>query len=521
MTDPPTRPLPVPGRPKPLPADACHRPGSVIARRYRLLACHGHRRLLEFWQATDAVTGQPVALTLVDPRNTLPVEFVNEILSLTVRLRGVDADGIAPVQEVLHTGALGVVVSDWIAGGSVREVARTRPSPLGAATSLESLAAAAEAAHRAGLRLGLDDPARVRLRADGRAVLAFPATLPDATVQGDLRGVGGCLYALLADRWIDASCSDWAALEQDSSGAPATLAELRDDVPYLVSATAAGLVQQPPGIASAATLVAMLRQAAADAAAEHSDVRVLAPLAPPPPGGYADFRNFGPAEQRQVARKTVLRGSIATAAAVIAAGVALLGSGLNDFFAEPEQTAALDADQLGLGADRPPAVPPPSGTVKAGATPAPVRPLKAEAFSPDGRPDNPESAGRAIDGDPTSAWTTDNYFDAEPFPTFKEGLGLLLQLPAPTALGSVTVDVGSTGTVVQVRTARGAAPGTLADTDEISAPTPLNPGRNTIAVTSSEPVSNVLVWVSRLGNTNGRNQAGIAEVTLHPPGPPA
>ncbi|WP_156618181.1 protein kinase family protein [Mycobacterium sp. 852013-51886_SCH5428379] len=514
--DPPTLSFPAPTPPPRVISGASHRPGSVVARRYRLLACHGRHRVLEFWQAVDGATGRRVALTLVDPQHTLPVEFVNEIISLTVRLRGVETDGVARIREIFHTGRFGVVVSDWIPGGSLREVADTHPSALGAATALESLAHAAEATHRAGLRLGLDDPARVRVSADGRAVLAFPATLPDATVQGDLRGIGGCLYALLTGHWVDDSHADWAALQRDSSGEPI----LPADVPYLISTTAAGLVRNPPGIATASTLVSLLRQAADDAVAETSDIRVLDPLPPPPPGRYADFRNVEPDELRQAARKTILRASIGAAAAIIAVGAISLGSNLNDFFATPEQTPAMDADQLGLGAEPPPAPVAPPGTVKAGAA-APITPASAEAFSPDGRPDNPEAAGRVIDGDPSSAWSTDNYFDSEPFPTFKEGLGLMVRLPAPVTVGAVTVDLGSTGTVVQVRTARRADPRALADTEEISAPTPLNPGRNTIALTSNEPVSNVLVWVSKLGNTNGKNQIGIAEITLHPPGPPA
>lgn len=49
----------------------------------------------------------------------------------------------------------------------------------------------------------------------------------------------------------------------------------------------------------------------------------------------------------------------------------------------------------------------------------------------------------------------------------------------------------------------------------------MQPGRNTIAVRSREPVKHVLVWVSTLGSTDGRNQAAVSEITLHPPAPPA
>ncbi|BCI50756.1 hypothetical protein NIIDNTM18_00340 [Mycolicibacterium litorale] len=506
--DAPTQPIAVAST-RELPAGLTQLPGSIVGGRYRLLVSHGAASLLEFWQAVDLATDRPVAVTLVDPRSSLPVEWVNEILSLTVRLRGLDTPGIAPILEVLHTGSCGVVVGEWVPGGSLREVADTDPAPVAVATALEPLAMAAEAAHRAGLQLSIDHPARIRVSSAGHAVLAFPATLPDATPQTDLRGIGRCLYALLGKCWPDGQ-------------EPAPLTELRPGTPFLVSTTAAGLVRPEPGIGSAATLVTMLRQAARDEADRAADIRVLPPLDMPPPGTYAAFRNFGPAEQAQVARKSVLRATIGAAAAVVAVGVVLLGSSVNGVLQAPDETAAIDADQLGLQDDPTQAVPKkPEETVKAAAADAPVKPVKAEVYSTDGRPDNPDEAGRVIDGDVASAWTTDRYYDADPFPKFKEGLGLMLELPAPTTLGSVSVELPSAGTVVQVRSAGSQTPSGLGETTEISAPTPLQPGRNTITVRTREPVTHVLVWVSTLGSTDGRNQASISEIALHPPAPPA
>lgn len=507
LTDWPTQPIARPTRTV-LAESSSFVAGGVVAGRYRLFLNHGCAPLLEFWQATDLVSDQVVALTLVDPAATLPVEWVNEILSLTVRLRGLDTPGIAPIREVLHTGHCGVVVGEWVPGGSLREVADTDPAPAAVAAALEPLAMAAEAAHRAGVQLSVDHSARVRISTAGHAVLAFPATLPDATPQTDLRGIGSCLYALLTRQWPD---------EQE----PAPLIETRPGTPYLVSATAAGLVRPDHGIASAATLVTMLRQAARDGAGE-ADPRVLEPLEPPPPGGYAAFRNFGPGEQARTARRGVLRATIGAAAAVAAAGVVLLSSSLNSMLSAPEHTAAIDPERLGLQEDSPPAaLSPPQETVKAGAAQAPVKPVKADVFSTDGRPDNPDEAGRVIDGDTASSWSTDRYYDADPFPTFKEGLGLMLELPAPTTLGSVSIESPSAGTVVQIRSADTQSPSGLADTTEISAPATVQPGRTTVTVRSREPVTHVLVWVSTLGSTDGRSQASISEVTLHPPAPPA
>jgi putative peptidoglycan lipid II flippase len=358
------------------------------------------------------------------------------------------------------------------------------------------------------MHLSIDHPARIRISSDGQAVLAFPATLPDGTPQKDLRGIGSCLYTLLA--------KDWPEVPE-----PAPLTDLRPGTPFLVSTTAAGLVRPEPGITSAATLVTLLRQAARDGHDDAVDIRVTPPLDPPPPGVYAAFRNFGPDEQAQVARKGVLRATIGAAAAVAAVGVVMLGSSVSEMLQAPEETAALDAGQLGLQDIPTSPAAAPQETMKAAAADAPVKPVRAEVFSTDGRPDNPEQAGLVIDGDTTTAWSTDRYYDADPFPKFKEGLGLMLELPAPTTLGSVTVDLPSTGTVVQVRSAASQAPASLADTQQIGAPTPMQAGRNTIALRTREPVKHVLVWVTTLGQTDGRNQGAISEITLHPPAPPA
>ncbi|MBV9513548.1 MAG: hypothetical protein JO280_05820, partial [Mycobacteriaceae bacterium] len=179
---------------------------------------------------------------------------------------------------------------------------------------------------------------------------------------------------------------------------------------------------------------------------------------------------------------------------------------------------ASGASRLGLQtspqAAPPVAAPPPA--VSSG----PVKPVRAVVFSPDGSPDNPDSAGLAIDGDPTTAWATDAYFDAVPFPKFKQGVGLLLQLSKPTALSAVTVDLNSTGTVVQIRSSASPIPAKLDDTTELGAPTPLQPGHNSIAVTNSAPVPNVLIWISTLGTTAGKSQAQISEITLQGSSPP-
>ncbi len=143
-----------------------------------------------------------------------------------------------------------------------------------------------------------------------------------------------------------------------------------------------------------------------------------------------------------------------------------------------------------------------------------VKPVSATVFSPDGVPDNPQNANLAIDGNPNTAWSTVTYKDADPFPKFIEGMGLLLHLSEPTALSAVTIDVSSTGTQVQIRSSPTDAPAKLADTVELTRPTSLQPGHNRIEVQNRTKTSNVLVWVSTLGSTHGESRMEISEITL-------
>lgn len=90
----------------------------------------------------------------------------------------------------------------------------------------------------------------------------------------------------------------------------------------------------------------------------------------------------------------------------------------------------------------------------------------------------------------------------------------MLQLPQPTTIGSVGINVDSTGTAVQIRSATSASPSSLDDTTALTQPTTLKPGANTIPVENAAPTSYVLVWISTLGQVNGQSRSDVAEITL-------
>ena len=143
-----------------------------------------------------------------------------------------------------------------------------------------------------------------------------------------------------------------------------------------------------------------------------------------------------------------------------------------------------------------------------------VTPASVTVFAPSGGADNPDKAGLVIDGNPATSWSTVTYTDPVPFPNFVEGEGLMLHLSEPTALSTVTIDLSSTGTEVQIRSSPTETPAKLADTTELAPTTTLQPGHNRIDIRDQTKTSNVLVWISTLGTTDGKSRTAISEITL-------
>ncbi len=348
--------------------------------------------------------------------------------------------GVARVLDVANTGSGGLVVSEWIRGGSLPEVADTSPSPIGGARAIQSLAAAAEAAHRSGVALSIDHPSRIRVSIEGDVALAFPATLPDATPEDDIRGIGAALYALLINRWPlpeSGVRSGLPAAELDSAGQPIEPRAVDRAIPFQISAAAARAVQDGGGIRSAPTLLNLLQQATAIADRTELISPVDEPEAPPPQGRYGGAAVDDPAVLAR--RRKGLMVGLAVGGAIILVALIVLASILSRIFGDVG--GSLERDELGLNA--------PTTSAEPGEAPSAgsaVKPVRATVFSPEGEADAPALAGLAIDGDSATVWPTDTYSDSVPFPGFKNGVGLMLQLPEPTTLGEVTINVNSTGT---------------------------------------------------------------------------
>jgi putative peptidoglycan lipid II flippase len=488
-------------------------PGATVADgRYRLLVFHGGPPELQFWQALDVPLDRQVALTLIDPDRRMPDAQIDEILARTLTLSRIQRPGLARVLDVTKISASsgvsdgsglaigsGLVVSEWIRGGSLREVADTSPSPLGAARAIQSLAAAADEAHRAGVALSVDHPGRVRVSIDGDVALAFPATLAGATPAGDVRGIGASLYALLVDRWPlpeHGTSSGLRPADTAAAGEPIDPSTVNAAIPFQISAAASRAIQPGGGISTAATLLHLLQQATA--AADRTDL--MEPVGDTAP---RTSRRIPSGQDAAALQRRKLLIGLGVGAAVLLVALAVMASLLGRIFGDTSD--GLKSDQLGLNTTTAPSV---------SATGAIVKPVAAEVFSPDGGADAPSLAGLAIDGDQSTAWPTDTYTDTVPFPNFKNGVGLMLELPEPTVVGSVTVAVSSAGTQVQIRSSPTASPADLQDTILLTGPTALKPGTNTISVPSAGPTSHLLVWISTMGQTAGESRTDVSEITV-------
>jgi putative peptidoglycan lipid II flippase len=330
--------------------------------------------------------------------------------------------------------------------------------------------------------------------------------MPDATPEDDIRGIGAALYALLINRWPlpeAGTRSGLAPADRDSAGQPVEPRSVDRHIPFQISAAAARAVQEGGGIRSAPTLLNLLQQATAVA----DRTETISPVDEPAPQASSPFRGRADDDpETQARRRKGLLIGLSVGAAIIVVALVVLASVLSRIFGDVGD--GLGGDQLGLNA---PSSSPSESAAGSGST---VKPVRVTVFSPEGEPDAPSEAGLAIDGNASTVWPIDTYTDPVPFPNFKNGVGLMLELPQPTTLGEVSISLNSTGTAVEIRSAQTPTPSSLTDTTLLAGPVNLKPGQNTIKVENAQPTSNVLVWVSTLGQVNGKSRSDIAEVSL-------
>lgn len=496
---------------------------SVAGGRYRLLADHGGARGLKFWQALDIKLDREVALTFVDADQKAASDSGQDgpqaILSRTLRLGRINSPGLARVLDVVRGSSGGIVVAEWTPGRSLREMAETVPSPIGAARAIRILASATEMAHRGGGALSIDHPDRIRISANGDAVLAFPGTLGDADPQSDVRGLGAMLYALITARWPlrtgpagghPAPVGGLPLADFGPDGTPVEPRQIRPEVPFEISAVAVRSLEPNKGVRTAATIQHVLEQASVvDQKTDFIPVLRLGQRAPAPADESLADPELLAAERERSQRMMWIMVALGILTALV---VGIVIWWLVSVFAPGDSNEPLNEQRvIGLTTSRAPEESPdptaPSSTA-AGAAGVPVPVSGVTVFSPEGTPDDPGGAAAVVDGDPATSWSTDQYF--QQFPALKKGVGLLATLPSPADLTKVTITSPTPGTTVEVRT----SPTETATLDQtrLAGTAVLGDGVTEIPVQGDQAVRYVLIWVTGLGNDGGQFQSSIAEL---------
>lgn len=482
-------------------------PGAVLGRgRYRLLTEVGRddRCGARLWRGRDSVLERDVALTLFvsDAGDTAAADRMRDAVARAMRSAGLQTAGAARVLDVLEPGpgpgpAVAAVVAEWTPGRDLVEVVHDGlPSPSVVAGMLAPLAGAVEDAHRAGLVLGCDHPERIRVTPQGYARFAFPGPPSDTTSADDVHGLGAALYLLLTGHWpLGNGSTALPAAPRSPSGTLVNPRTLRPGVPLDLSTLAVRSLAGvgTGGVHTGAAVARVLERSAGG-------------LLPDDAEGTAVWHGAGedpplPPEQRKRLR-------IGVATLVVASLLILgwFGMQVVSIFTGGPPDVVIDGQPP---AARPPAAP---GPQPASATPVPVSGVTVYDVSSADDPDNAEDVELTVDGDPSTTWSTDNYF--QPFPALKEGLGVMLDLDEPVAVGMLVVGSPSQGTQIEVRAAP-SPDAALGETAVVGGAT-LQEGRTTVPVRLHEPAQYVLVWITDLAETDGGNRSEIGEITVLP-----
>ncbi|WP_232839449.1 lipid II flippase MurJ [Nocardia aurea] len=496
---------------------------SVAGGRYRLLAGHGGARGLKFWQALDIKLDREVALTFVDADQKSGENSGHDgpqaILSRTLRLGRINSPGLARVLDVVRGSSGGIVVAEWTPGRSLREMADTVPSPIGAARAIRALASAAELAHRGGGSLSIDHPDRIRISASGDAVLAFPGTLSDSDAQSDVRGLGAMLYALVTARWpirsggvtgTAATVGGLRLADFGTDGTPIEPRQIRPEVPFEISAVAVRSLESNKGVRTAATVQHVLEQASVvDQKTDFIPVLRLgqrqAAQANAVDDSLADPELLAAERERSQRMMWIMVGLGILAALVVGIVIWWMVS----MFAPGASDAPLN-EQRNIGLTTNSTAAPAPGAIPNDGTPGgvPVPVTAVSVFSPEGTPDNGSNARAVIDQDPGTMWRTDQYF--QQFPALKKGVGLLATLPSPAKLTNVSINSPSAGTTVEIRTSPTDTP--TIDQTQLIGSAKLSVGATEIPVRADASARYVLVWITGLGNSGNQFQSAISDL---------
>ena len=473
-----------------------------------------------YWRAEDELLARPVSVCLIDANGAT----AEAVLDAARRAATLPDPRFLRVLDAAQVDGLVYVVSEWVPATDLAGLLADGPLPAREARELATeLAEAISTAHDAGLAHLCLEPEHVLRTAHGQlkvAGLAVDAAArgiggsdPRQAAERDVQGIGAVLYAALTARWPgetatalppapradDAACHP----RQVRAGVPHDLDELTCRALGLPGTRKGGL-PDPRELARALEAGAggttRLPVVGHD---DRQDRRVgPAPVAPAPEAERA-AGDEAPSRSRAAVLAWV------AAAVVLVTGLVLFGGQLVLTALDGEGDGGTQASD-GAGSEG-----------DGGAAATEIRRLgiaDVRSFDPQGDgEEHDEQAALVADRDPSTAWTTMEYFD--PLELQKGGVGLVLDLGSPAEVSEVVIRPQGGPTDIEVRVARraGTSLGDFREFDGTSNAT----GPTTLRVGEPVRARYVLVWLTKLPAVDGTWVGSITEVTVRGSAPRA
>lgn len=494
--------------------------GDLLAARYRLVeprpaATPGASPRL--WLAHDEVLARSVAVKVLVATGPGAATLTGPFLDAAGAAGAVDSPVLARVYDAAveqrDDADVAYVIREWVDGTPLPEVlardgALDPRSAVALATALlEGLAVP----HATGLAHGRVHPGNVLLDRSGAlrlTDLAVAAALPDGRVaaeragdpgpvEADVRDAAAVLYALLTARWPD------AATPQPSAGVPGAPA-LRE------RPRARGRLISPRQVRAGVPTAldsAVVRALDAVGRAEEPELRTADALLDVLDGLVRADRPARAASSRRTAQPRRLPAGLRRHAGVLGVAVLLVGIGVTAY------TAGRNLGTLRAPAGQAvPSGPGASAPTGPAAAPLDLTGVSVRDFDPDGDgQEQPGSVANAHDGDPSTAWETERYASAA-FGGLKQGVGLLVDLGAPTDVARVEVGLTRPGVTAELRAAN--APGDDAGAYRVLASARADGDRLVLVPPQGTSARYLLVWLTGLAPDDGRFSAGVTDLAV-------
>lgn len=509
--------------------------GAELAGRYGIEDLVGETPRSQLWRAVDRVLNRSVSVQVVARADRTAEPF----LTAARRATAVEDPRFLRVLDAAYEDGFAYVVREWASGVSLDNVLRQGPlAGPRAVEVVQEVAEAVAAAHRADVQHRRLDPARILVKNNGAIRLLGLATdqalqAPDEEVektavageQADVKALGQLLYGCLVARWPG---------DRDVGLPPAPTYHGRLLRPRRVRAGVEPAIdvlcdrilngsRQGPHLRTAQQVARELSvltmsgdETTSFAPADEEDQTVSRGVIPAPPDSSGPppavtmvpppRTATEPAHKEPAAagrrRRTGARAPV-WLAILLLAGIAAVVIGVAMTAGDDGGSAPAEGDEPG---------PDSAAEVLDVAGISDFDPQGA-----DGGVENPEDAGRAVDGKPTTAWTTSSYFGSAQLGLLKDGVGLLLDLGQPQDVGSVSLQLQGSPTSVQVYAApedAGRAPTAVDGLDLLGEATAADT-KLTVRPDSALTSRWVVVWLTELPSVGDATYRGaIAEITV-------